>query len=494
MKSLGTRILFLVAGGSLVLAITLALIAGMSFRGYFVEVQATRAFNFAERILANEPEFWETYLRSPGFFSERLQPLLTYEPNTGLFVISDDGRVLATASEGKIFWAGNYRVDMAALRLAATSPAGAAVMGSDPDLIDTRCVIAVRPILYQGQSVAWLYVVARNADSSPELPDLVRSYAVRGAIKIALITLGLGLLVTVGVLTLVAKPMAALTEAAERVQSEPTSDLNSDASSAGFPQVDRPDEIGRMARAFDAMVGRLHDKTRSLQQTDQSRRAMIAGVSHDLRTPLTALTSQLETLRLKKGTLNSVDSERYLEGAFNNAQHLRRLTDALVDLAKLDNPDLQANLESTALGDLIEDIAMRQQAVAEGFGVKVQAQYPDRLPLAMVDIQLIERALSNLLDNAMRVTPRGGSINLSAQPFENKIRVCVADNGPGISPDDLKRVFEPFYQTSKHRENRGSAGLGLAIVARVAQLHGSEVGIDSALGKGTSIWLDLARA
>jgi signal transduction histidine kinase len=480
----------LVAGGSLALAVTLALIAGMSFRGYFVEVQATRAHNFAERILANEPEFWETYLRSPGFFSERLQPLLTYEPNTGLFVIGDDGRVLATASEGKIFWAGNYRVDMAALRLAATSPPGAAVVGSDPDFIDTRCVIAVRPILFQGQGVAWLYVVARNADSSPELPGLVRSYAVRGAIKIALITLGLGLLVTVGVLTLVAKPMAALTEAAERVQV----DSDSEAASGGFPQVDRPDEIGRMARAFDAMVVRLKEKTRSLQQTDDSRRAMIAGVSHDLRTPLTALTSQLETLRLKKSTLPEADSERYLDGAINNTQHLRRLTDSLVDLAKLDNPDLKANLEPTALGDLLEDVSMRQQAVADSLGVLVRAHYADRLPLVLADIQLIERALNNLIDNAMRVTPRSGLVTVSAQEINNKIRVSVTDTGPGISTEDLKRIFEPFYQTSKHRENRGSAGLGLAIVRRVAQLHDSEVGIDSALGKGTAIWLDLNKA
>ncbi len=490
MKSLGTRILLLVAGGSLALAITLALIAGMSFRGYFVEVQATRAHNFAERILANEPEFWETYLRSPGFFSERLQPLLTYEPNTGLYVISEDGRVLATASEGKIFWAGNYRVDMTALRLAAISPPGAAIQGSDPDFIDSRCVIAVRPIIYNGQSVGWLYVVARSADSSPELPGLVRSYAVRGAIKIALITLGLGLLVTVGVLTLVAKPMAALTEAAEAVQG----DTENQAAVDQFPQVDRPDEIGRMARAFSAMVGRLRDKSRSLEQTDQRRRAMIAGVSHDLRTPLTALTSQLETLRLKRQTLPLADSERYLEGALNNAQHLRRLTDSLVDLAKLDNPDLKANTEATALGDLLEDIRMRQQALGESMAVKVAVNYPDRLPLAQVDIQLLERALGNLVDNAMRVTPRGGMVSISAHEQEQKIRVTVSDTGPGISPDDLSRIFEPFYQTSKHRENRGSAGLGLAIVQRVAQLHGSEVGIDSQLNRGTSIWLDLEKA
>jgi two-component system, OmpR family, sensor kinase len=488
MKSLGTRILLIVAGGSLALAITLALIAGMSFRGYFVEVQATRAHNFAERILANEPEFWETYLRSPGFFSERLQPLLTYEPNTGLFVIGEDGRVLATASEGKIFWAGNYRVDMAALRLAATSPPGAAIVGSDPDYIDSRCVIAVRPIFYQGQSVAWLYVVARNADSSPELPGLVRSYAVRGAIKIALITLALGLLVTVGVLTLVAKPMAALTEAAERVQSD------GEQGSGPFPQTDRPDEIGRMARAFEAMVGRLKDKTRSLEQTDASRRAMIAGVSHDLRTPLTALTSQLETLRLKRETLNTNDSERYMDGALNNALHLRRLTDSLVDLAKLDNPDLVATLEPISLGDLLEDIGVRHHAVAEGLKVKLKVDYPDRLPLTRADIQLLERALNNLIDNALRVTPAGGQVTLSAAPFEEKIRVAVADTGSGISAEDLQRVFEPFYQTSKHRENRGSAGLGLAIVQRVAQLHNSPVGIDSQLGKGTSIWLDLKRA
>jgi two-component system, OmpR family, sensor kinase len=504
-QSLGARILMLVAGGSIVLSIVLAVIAYSSGRSYYTNVTTFRAASFAERVLALDNEFWATYQRSPGQFSERMQPLITYEPNTGLYVVGLDGRILATAGEEKkIHWTDNYRVDLTAIRVSAQSEPGTPVLGTDPDHPKDDCHIVARPIMHEGEHKAWLYVVARSASSAPELPSLMSAYAIKGAVKIALITLAIGVLVTVGVLAMVARPLSALTQAAEVVRSSPDPtnvrlgdlakgtvlpDSNPD---SALPFTERNDEIGSMARSFEAMLNRLRAQAKLLQDTDASRRSMVAGVSHDLRTPITALTSQLETLRLKYQDLTPSDRDKYLTGALNNAVHLRKLTDALSDLARFANPDMKAQLEPTNVGDLLEDLVSRYMDRAQVLGVSLKATYNDGLPLVQADATLIDRALTNMIDNALRVASPNDSIELGALLCNNEsVRVSVSDTGPGISAHDLTHIFDDFYQASNHRQHRGSAGLGLAIVRRAIQLHGSEVTVRSVEGEGTTFEFDL---
>jgi signal transduction histidine kinase len=485
MKSLGSRILLLIAGGSLLLAATLAAIVHFSYRSYYAEVVGIRAANFAERILALEPDIWSQYQNNKDVFTERLKSMILFEPNTGLYVISLEGKVIAAASEGKIFWS-SYTVDLKALHAAAESDGSNAVYGSDPDMLGSGCIVSARPIVFENERKAWLYVVARGADLSYQVPDLVKSYAVRGAIKIALITLAIGLLMTASVLTLLAKPLSALTRSAENIRGTHINPTQ-------FPFSERNDEIGRLSRAFSSMVNRLQVASERILQTDSSRREMVASVSHDLRTPLTAIIGQLQTLSMKQDSLSTDDRARYLNGALLNAEHLRRLTDAIAELAKLDNPELKANCEASSAGDLIDDIVQRFQSRAETLHISLVTQYPERLPFAWIDIQLLERALANLIDNALRVVPPGGKISVELErphdaPF---INLVVRDNGPGIAAQDLNNIFVPFYQTAKHRDHRGASGLGLAIVARVAELHGSSAKVTSEPGKGSAFSIQL---
>ena len=243
---------------------------------------------------------------------------------------------------------------------------------------------------------------------------------------------------------------------------------------------------------------------RTVRRVDLQRRDMIASVSHDLRTPLTALSGQLETIRIKGNQLSQEEQSRYVDLAFNNAQHLKRLTDSLADLARLDNPTFEAKREPMALGELADDLVQRYRLRAEQQGITLNVDYPDGLPLIPLDASLAERALSNLLDNALRVTPDKGKITVSvkAEPRLAKEteahskdgsgmafaeqRLSVSDTGPGVAPEEQSKIFQKFYQTAQHREHRGSSGLGLAIVKRVADLHDGRVDLSSALGQGST--------
>jgi len=180
--------------------------------------------------------------------------------------------------------------------------------------------------------------------------------------------------------------------------------------------------------------------------------------------------------------------------ALQNAHHLQRLTDALAELARLDSPEFRTHPEPIAIGELADDVVQRFAARAADAGLELGIDYPDRLPLTRVDAALVERALANLLDNALRVTPRGGHVQVRVVPDEANVRIEVTDTGPGVAPEDQPRVFDRFYQAARHRDLRGSGGLGLAIVRRVAELHGGQAGLRSRPGSGSTFFIELPQA
>jgi two-component system OmpR family sensor kinase len=485
MKSLRARVLMLVAGAGMLTAIVLAAVMHMSVRSYYTDVVYAQSQAFIDRVVEMHPDLWDLYERDPEAFSDKLAAYTIYSPSTGMYLLDPQGRVLASSGDRHIFWS-NWRVDLGPLRASLARDASMPIQGADPDHEAKQCLVAARPIVRDGRELGWLYVVPRAADIGTQTPELLKSYAIQTAVKVALLTLAIGVALTVAMIALLTRPLTALTRVAERVRS---GGFSASLCETEFPFRDRNDEVGRLSRTFRETLERLKLEMDRVTQTDAHRREMVANVSHDLRTPLTALIGQLETIRMKADGLDPESRDRFVDAAIHNAHHLRRLTDALNELAKLDNPELKIEREPIALGELADDLAQRYGIRAEEAGVSLRVTYPDQLPLAQVDAGLIERAIGNLLDNAIRVTPQGGTIELRVVRDADGLRVEVADTGPGVATDDQSKVFQRFYQGSKHREQRGSSGLGLAIVKRVAELHGGRVGLDSAPARGATFWM-----
>lgn len=489
MKSLRARVLLLVVGFGLVMAALLAIIMHASVRQYYNDWSYAKSMVFVQRILETHPDLWSEYQRDPAAFDATLQQYTLYSMNTGLYLLDTEGRVLATSGEPKPFWDG-FRVDLAPLVEAMQAGPGTPAVSDDPDFEGSAVLAAAQPVMHDGQARGWLYVVARPGTETA-MPQLLKSYAVRTAAAVALLTLGIGALLTIAMIALLTRPLTALTRATERIRNSGFSDaLREDF----FADSDRDDEIGRLGRTFRETFDRLGEETERVRTVDAKRREMIASVSHDLRTPLTALIGQIETLRLKHATLTPGTQQHLLERALQNAQHLRRLTETLAELASLDDPDFRAQPEPIALGELADDVVQRFSATAQQAGVTLDVDYPDGLPLTRADAALVERALSNLLDNAIRVTPPGGNVHVRALREARGVRLEVADDGPGVAPEDEERIFDRFYQASRHREQRGSSGLGLAIVKRVAELHGGQAGLRREAGHGSIFFIELPLA
>ncbi len=182
--------------------------------------------------------------------------------------------------------------------------------------------------------------------------------------------------------------------------------------------------------------------------------------------------------------------------ALRNTRNAARLVQSLGDLAQLDEPEFKLRSEVVDAGELLDDICLRFADRAAQCGVTVDVERPagGAAAPAALDIELFERAIANLVDNAFKFCAPGARITLAAAATEEAVRISVSDTGPGIAPADVPHLFDRFYQSRQSvapATGVGGKGLGLAIVKRIAELHGGEVSVSSVLHHGTTVVLSL---
>lgn len=260
---------------------------------------------------------------------------------------------------------------------------------------------------------------------------------------------------------------------------------------SGEPHIDvQPsrDEVGILTTTFREMAQRIVLQVKQLKEVDLHRRELVANVSHDLRTPLASLRGYLDTLLLKEGQLTPDEQRRFLEIASRHSERLGKLIEELFELAKLDSQVTPIRAEPFSMPELVQDVVQKFQLRAEQAGVKLVADFRPDLPLVSGDIALMERVLENLIENAIRYTPDGGSVTVSIVPEGGKLAVRVADTGRGIAEESLPYIFDRFYRGEEARG--GGAGLGLAIARRILELHGASLTAQSRVNAGTTFTFD----
>jgi signal transduction histidine kinase len=260
------------------------------------------------------------------------------------------------------------------------------------------------------------------------------------------------------------------------------------------------DEFARLRTGFRALLARLRAQWDQLRRLDHFRREGVSNLSHDLRSPLTATSACLETLdaRWADDPQRGADRE-LLQVALRNTRNAARLVRSLGDLAFLDEPSYRLQTARLDLGEVLDDIAMRfaERAAQQGVELDVPHDPAAPVPAAAVDIELFERAVANLVDNALKFTLAGGRVTLQAEVEGDEVCVRVRDTGAGIPPQDLEHLFDRFYQARHHAApagGEGGKGLGLAIVKRIAELHGGRLAVDSRVGEGTQATITVPRA
>jgi signal transduction histidine kinase len=244
------------------------------------------------------------------------------------------------------------------------------------------------------------------------------------------------------------------------------------------------DEIGQLAESFNLM-------SRDLARARDLRRQLTADVAHELRTPLTLILGHAEAL--SEGVLPA--NPKNLRLIHEEAERLSRLVEDLRLLSRAEAGDLPLSLGPTRPDELAEKIVAKHQAAAAHNEVALSLDIERPLPLVQADPDRLTQVLDNLLDNAIRHTPRAGEVHVGLRAIPGFVRFEVRDSGSGIAPEDLPRVFERFYRSDAARSrDRGGSGLGLAIARSIVKSHGGQIGVTSSKGEGALFWFEVPEA
>lgn len=435
----------------------------------------------AERILMRDGELDRAALEHV------FHVLMVINPQIECYLLDPGGRVLAfSAPPGHVR---RHRVSTGPIEAFLDGPGELPITGDDPRNPGRRKVFSAARIPGPDGGVeGYLYVVL-GGEQYESIAALLRgSYALRLGAGLAggalLVVLGAGLVL----FRLLTRRLRLLASALDRFRAR------------GFAEALPPgvrsgggDEIDRLADSYVQMADRIGEQIHQLERTDHLRRELVANVSHDLRTPLAALQGYLETLLIKNGTLKPEEQRRFLDVAARHSARLGRLVGQLFDLARLDAGALQLRPEPFSLAELAQDVVGELQLEAEDRGVRLEADLGRELPFVVGDIGLIERVFANLVENALRHTPLGGTVRVAVAREETLVRAVVSDTGCGIPGEDLRHVFERYYRSARGPD-RGGAGLGLAIAKKIVELHRGTIEAWSALGAGTKFTVRLPQA
>jgi len=243
------------------------------------------------------------------------------------------------------------------------------------------------------------------------------------------------------------------------------------------------DEITAVSAAFNAMAMDLEARADALAVSDRTRRQLLADVSHELNTPITAMRGYLETLRMTDIPIDEETRERYLGIVSDETARLERLVGDLLELARLESGGLPMSVEDVPVAELFARVAARQEQTARMEGVTIVQSIATAAALVRGDRVRLEQALQNLAANALRYAPPGSTLRLSSHLDDGAVTLSVQDEGAGITPAHIPHIFDRFYKADPSRHNASGSGLGLCIVKAVTEQHGGRISVRSRPGR-----------
>ncbi len=407
--------------------------------------------------------------------------LMAVNPNIEVYLLDADGRIVQFSENGVPL--AQDRVSLAPIRrLLAGEPAP--IRGDNPRQNGQSEIFSAAPVSSADVTRGYVYIVLLNEMYRGMVADAWRDYLRRSGVwLIGLTLLAAAIAGAAAYLSITRRLRGAIREV----------DAYANDDRSNFEMHDRSgDEIDRLARAFTAMRLRLDAQMCELTRQDELRRELVANVSHDLRTPLTSMQGYLEALLRVEDTLDRDERKRYLEIAVRQSVKVSRLAQQLFELAKLECEETQPQTERFSISELVQDIAQKFALTAAQKHVRLDTRVDNESLFVEGDIGMIERVVTNLIDNAIRHTPEHGEVRLEARSHAGEVEILIADTGLGISEEQMPGLLvrgSPIRQMAARR----GGGLGLLIANRILDLHGSAIRAASRVGEGTRVSFVLPR-
>jgi len=407
--------------------------------------------------------------------------LMAVNPSIEAYLLDPEGRIVAAGDGGPL-----QRQQVALKPLQALlSGAGLPVYGDNPRNAGRGEVFTAAPVFADGRLAGYLYIVLLGDMYRAQIDALLVEGQLRTMMGLGAVALGLTLLAGLLLFGLITRPLDRLGGRVAAFMATLDEDATQQAAAG--------DEIARLDAHFRALQARIEQQFDALRAQDELRRSLVANISHDLRTPLTAMQNYLETLQRLGDSLGPERRREYLDIATRHSRRVARLSQQLFELAQLECEDAPPSPEPFSAAELACDVAQKFALEGERRGITVDARVDASLPAVVADVGMIERVLTNLVENALRFTPRDGRVTIAARPRGGAVELSVADTGDGIAAEHLPSLFDREAPLRRYADGE-HGGLGLLICARIVAMHGADLQVDSAPGEGTRFGFTLAAA
>ena len=473
-QSLYWKISLLFLGLMLVVGATYVYITSSSINEFYLETKQLLCKDVAHQVIDDVDLFKGDTLNEQGI-KHVMMHHMQVNPSAEVYVLDTLGRVLTYDAPPEKIKLKAVGLDPIKKFIAAQGQAH--LVSEDPRNPGVDKIFSAAPIVEDHQLKGYVYVILSSEEYQTAADLLYSGFIFKVGKQTLLLTFTVAILFGLLAIWYLTKNLKKIEQGVERFQQE---DFSQEI------KLETGGEFGQLADTLNHMAATIDCNIRSLKSMENLRKELVANVSHDLRTPLAIIHGYAETLVIKGKELSDTDREKYLNNILRSTENLERLVGELFELSKLESNKVKLSKEKVNLSELLNDIVGRYQLLASKKEIELKLKVDMNAQSVLIDIALMERAIQNLLENALKFTPEGGVVTLRITGQNNFLRVEIQDSGVGIEEEYLPFVFDRYKKISKDLQNNPGAGLGLAIVKKILQLHGIDITVQSEKNKGTA--------
>lgn len=463
----------------IVLGLAYVLISGYIGNQYMQETHQRLYGGLAESVLKELKPYTKGEVNETDI-KDIMHSTMIMNPIAEVYLLDPDGKIITHAApKGKVK---AEKVGIAPIKEFIQAKEKPFIIGDDPRFPGVCRVFSAAPILEEGNLTGYLYIILQSEKATAVSSGLFNSYVTKLGGNLFFVSLIGALLFGLLAIWFLTKNLTNIISTVRRFKEGDMKARIEDTEQGDFKV---------LAETYNEMADTIVGNIDQLRSVENLRRELIANVSHDLRTPLSIVKGYVETLLIKEENISKEDRVRYLETSMNGLERLEKLIAQLFEYSKLEARQIEPTKEPFFISELAQDVAANYQVLAKGKNIKIELIQNKKAPLVFADLSLVERVIQNLMDNALKFTPDGGSIKIELSTSNKNVEIKIKDSGPGISQEDQFHIFDRYRQADRTGKKQAGAGLGLAIVKKILELHDTTIQVSSKLNEGTAFMFKL---
>lgn len=442
------------------------------------ELNADVANHIIEEKFKDASPFLEDGAVNKELFGDLMHDMMAVNRGIEVYLLDNDGEVLYSVvldhdKSNQV----PVKVDLDPVKQFINSDDKRYVLGDDPRSPGDQKIFSAAAYDIDGHQ-GYMYIILASKAYEGVASELSSSYFADLGLWITVLTILFALLIGILVIRYLTRNLREVVFAVKRFKE---GDLN-----VRIPEKNGTD-FQELAVTFNEMADTTVKYIDEMKEVQKLRQELTANISHDLRSPIAVSQGYIETMLIKKEELNAEEREKYLEIVLGSMRKLTKLVAQLFEYSKLQANQVKLEKEAFNIEELASDVIANYKGIADKRSIELKLVTEKKTPLVFADIALVDRVLQNLMDNALKYTPDGGTIDFKIGTDNTNVSFTIQDSGPGIPEQEQSLIFERYV----HGNKKGGTGLGLAIVKRIIELHNAKIEVFSQPDSGAAFRFEL---